>query len=78
MVWIEGRSTLSSHAVGGDTIYYRKTPLNIANHPGYDVKNLHSDQHFACLGPNRFYYWDAFNADFHGLKLDDNFYYSGV
>ena len=33
----------------------------MANHPGYDIENFNSDRHFACLGPNRFYYGDAFN-----------------
>jgi hypothetical protein len=64
VVWIEGRQTGSSHAVGGDSVYYRTTPLNVANHPDYDLDNFNSDLHFACLGPNQFYYWQGFNDPF--------------
>ena len=64
VVWIVGRTTGSSHAVGGDTIYYRKTPLDLANHPDYEIDNYNSNRHFACLRPNRFYYWQAFNDQF--------------
>ncbi len=62
VVWIAGRSTLSSHAEGGDTIYYRTAPFNITNHPGYDIDA--ENRHFHCLGSNRFYYWQAFNDEF--------------
>ena len=64
VVWIEGRKTLSAGGVGGDTVYYRTGPLNVPNHPEYDLTEYTSDRHFACLGPNRFYYWHAFNDKF--------------
>ena len=64
VVWIEGRGTLDAGAVGGDTVYYRKTPLDVDNHRGYDLAGDNSNRHFACLGPNRFYHWQAFNDPF--------------
>src|SRR5690606_37934579 len=35
VVWIEGRVTLDPGAVGGDTVYYLTTPLDVDNHPDY-------------------------------------------